>query len=120
MKASRPNVVLKCNVNLFHVVIVLFSKVVRQWEICNIFFYIICSIYNIILSASSTSLQEPLTFLQDPPAGPSCSYLLPSCRNHVHRTLLQEPCPQDPPAGSKTDLQEPFASCKKQKNPTVP
>jgi hypothetical protein len=46
---------------------------------------------------------------------PSCRYLLPSCRNHAHRTLLQ-----DPPAGSKTDLQEPFASCRKQKNPTVP
>jgi hypothetical protein len=167
MKASRPNAC-KCNVNLFHFVIVLFSKVVRQWGICNIFFYIIYSIYDIILSASSTYLQAPVTFLQDPsavtllqdppaatcslpavtcslpavicslpaepscsypPAGPSCSYLfpscryllpscryllpscrylLPSCRNHAHRTLLQ-----DPPAVSKTDLQEPFASCKK-------
>jgi hypothetical protein len=54
---------------------VLFSKVVRQWGICNIFFYIIYSIYDIILSASSTYLQAPvtlpaapLTFLQDPSA----------------------------------------------------
>jgi hypothetical protein len=55
MKASRPNAC-KCNVNLFRFVIVLFSKVVRQWGICNIFFYIIYSIYDIILSASSTHL----------------------------------------------------------------
>jgi hypothetical protein len=61
MKASRPNAC-KCNVNLFRFVIVLFSKVVRQWGICNIFFYIIYNIYDIILSASSTYLQAPVTY----------------------------------------------------------
>ena len=104
MKASRPNAC-KCNVNLFRFVIVLFSKVVRQWGICNIFFYIIYSIYDIILSASSTYLQAPVTlpagttyvpagpFCSYPPVGPSCSYLFPSCSYLCPscRTLLQLP-----------------------------
>ena len=82
--ASRPNAC-KCNVNLFRFVIVLFSKVLRQWGICNIFFY---SIY------MTSSCQ---------PAAPTCRHHLPpSCRNHAHRSLLQ-----DPPVGSKIDLQEP-------------
>ena len=79
----------KCNVNLFRFFIVLFSKVVRQWGICKIFFYIIYSIYDIILSASSTFLHAPVTLPAGAtyvPAGPFCSYLLPSCR-----TLLQDP-----------------------------
>jgi hypothetical protein len=124
MKSSRPNAC-KCNVNLFRFVIVLFSKVVRQWGICNIFFYIIYSIYDTILSASSTYLQAPVTFPAGTtyvPAGPFCSYLFPSCR-----TLLQLPVPflqlpvpflqlpvpflQDPSAGPscRTLLQLPVA-----------
>jgi hypothetical protein len=77
MNASRPNAC-KCNVNLFRFVIVLFSKVLRQWGICNIFFY---SIY------MTSSCQ---------PAAPTCRHHLPSCR-----TLLQlASYRQDPPAGT--------------------
>ena len=124
MKASRPNAC-KCNVNLFRFVIVLFSKVVRQWGICNIFFYIIYSIYDTILSASSTYLQAPVTFPAGTtyvPAGPFCSYLFPSCRTllqlpvpflQLHVPFLQLPVPflQDPSAGPscRTLLQLPVA-----------
>ena len=67
------------------------------------------------------SLQEPLTFLQDPsavtcylPAGPFCRTLLQLpvaflqvlvAFLQVLVAFLQEPCPQDPPAGP---------SCRKQ------
>jgi hypothetical protein len=93
----------KCNVNLFHFVIVLFSKVVRQWGICNIFFYIIYSIYDTILSASSTYLQAPVTFPAVTcylPAGPFCSYPPAVTLLQLPVPFLQLPFCSYPPAGT--------------------